>query len=182
MQTVSDYDLIKQFLNGDEAAFNELFRRYQNKIYWHARRMLGNHLDADEITQQVIIVLYEKLSSFKFESSFYTWVFRITHNLTLNYIRKRKLKSMLSFDSDSIRNLKTDEDIIRNTEDKEQLKRLNEILNELPTKQKEVFLLRRFEGLNYEEIAKITGKSVGALKANYFHALKKITERLEIEE
>ncbi len=181
MQAVSDYDLIKKFLEGNESAFNELLKRYQSKIYWHARRMLGNHFDADEITQQVIIVLYKKLKTFEFKSSFYTWVFRITHNQALNYIKKMKLKSFLPIDSDSAKNLRTNEDVVKNTEDKESLERLNEILKELPVKQREVFLLRRFEELSYEEIAEITGKSVGALKANYFHAIKKITEKMNVE-
>ncbi len=181
MKTVSDNELIRKYLNGNEAAFNELLKRYQNKIYWHARRLLGDHYDADEITQQVIIVLYKKLKSFKFNSAFYTWVYKITHNLALNYIRKMKIKSFLSIESDSLKSLRTNEDIVRHTEDKESLERLNKILKTLPVKQREVFLLRRFEGLNYEEISEITGKSIGTLKANYFHALQKITERMKIE-
>ncbi len=65
----SDYDLIKEFIGGSEIAFNVLARRYQEKIYWHARRMTGNHLDADDIVQQVLLVMFNKLKTFKFQSS-----------------------------------------------------------------------------------------------------------------
>ena len=65
-----DFELIHKFIGGDETAFNELARKYQTKIYWHARRMVGNHMDADEVTQEVLLVLYKKLGSFKFNSSF----------------------------------------------------------------------------------------------------------------
>jgi RNA polymerase sigma-70 factor (ECF subfamily) len=68
MKELKDFELINKFLNGSEAAFNELVRRYRTQIYWHARRMLGNHLDADEVTQEVLIVLYNKLNTFNFNS------------------------------------------------------------------------------------------------------------------
>jgi len=68
-QNNQDYELVKKFLEGDESSFNLLVRKYQQKIYWHARRMTGNHLDSDEIVQEVLIVLYRKLNTFKFNSS-----------------------------------------------------------------------------------------------------------------
>jgi len=90
MSSNTDFELVKKYLDGDERAFNEIVRKYSEKIYWHARRMLGNHLDADEITQEVIIVLYKKLKTFNFNSSLYTWIYRITSNLCINYINKNK--------------------------------------------------------------------------------------------
>ena len=174
-----DHELVNSFVKGDERAFNELVRRHQQSIYWHARRMVGNHLDADEIAQQVIIVLYKKLSTFKFNSSLKTWIYKITQTRCLNLLKRRKVKRFLNIDSESSQKIKSREDIILLTEDKDLITRINKYLEELPLKQREVFVLRHFEELNYEEISKITGKSIGGLKANYFHASKKIFGKLE---
>ena len=86
----NDQELVTKFLAGDETAFNRLVIRYQEKIYWHARRMTGNHLDADDIVQQVLIVMYKKLNTFKFESSLYTWIYKITSTRSLNLIKNNK--------------------------------------------------------------------------------------------
>lgn len=174
--------LVKKFVEGDERAFNDLVKMHQQKIYWHARRMVGNHLDADEIAQQVIIVLYKKLSTFKFNSSLKTWIYKITQTRCLNLLKRRKVRRFLNLDDENIEILKNSEDIILMVEDKDKIERLNKFLDELPIKQREVFVLRHFEELNYEEISKITGKSVGGLKANYFHASKKIFGKLYNEQ
>lgn len=175
---MNDKELIEKFKDGSRYAFEELIKKYQKTVYWHARRMTGNHFDADEITQQVLLTIYSKLETFKFESEFSTWVYRITVNKTINYLRKEKIKKFLSLDS-VIK--KDNRDIVKNFEDKEKLNRLNEVLTEIPEKQREVFILRHFDELTYEEISKITGKTVGALKSNYFHAIKKITNRINNE-
>jgi RNA polymerase sigma factor (sigma-70 family) len=177
----SDLELVKKYLAGDEQAFNEIVRKYKEKIYWHARRMLGNHLDADEITQEVIIVLYKKLKTFNFQSSLYTWIFKITSNLSINYINKRKIKKFFSFDDSPQSKLIEKSDIVKNYEDKEKLEILENALMTIPPKQREVFVLRHFEGLSYQEISEVTGKKVGTLKANYFHALNKILEKTKNE-
>ncbi len=170
----SDFILVKEFLGGHEEAFNKIVHKYQKKIYWHARRMLGNHMDADEITQDVLIVLYKKLNTFKFNSSLFTWIYRITSTRCLNAIKKKNLKRMFSLDNESYKNVSDNFDIVKSIEDKEELDLLNLQLKKLPVKQREVFIFRRFDELSYEEISKITSKSIGALKANYHLALKKI--------
>ena len=172
----TDFDLVRRFLEGDESSFNQLARKYQAKIYWHARRMTGNHLDADEIVQEVLIVMYDKLKNFNFQSSLFTWIYRITITRSINYIKKLKLRRFVSFDSQENHGLSTDEDLVKNIEDKEKLKRLDTVLQKLPEKQREIFLLRHYDELSYEEIAQITGKSVGGLKANYFHAFEKVVK------
>jgi len=172
----SDFDLVRRFLNGDEISFNEIVRRYQAKIYWHARRMTGNHFDADEIVQEVLEVIFNKLNGFNFNSSLFTWIYRITITRSINYIKKQKLRRLISFDSEENFQLSTGEDIVKSIEDKEKLNKLNEVLKRLPEKQREVFVLRHFDELSYEEIAELTGKSVGGLKANYFHAFEKVSK------
>ena len=174
----SDYDLIKEFIDGSESAFNTLARRYQEKVYWHARRMTGNHLDADEIVQQVLLVMFDKLKTFKFQSSLYTWIFRITSTRSLNLIKKRQMQRLIPLDQVS-KTAEAKNDIFTQLDEKEKFEQMQKYLVEIPAKQREVFLLRNFEGLSYEEIAKITGRSVGTLKANYHHAFKKIKELMQ---
>lgn len=171
----NDFELIKSFLNGDESSFNRLAVKYQEKIYWHARRMTGNHLDADEIVQEVLIVLYNKLKTFEFKSSLYTWIYTITNTRSINYLKKKSLRNFFSLDD--ITNKKFEQkDVIDNLESKQKVDKIEKALQKLPVKQREVFIMRNFDELSYEEISQITGKSVGALKANHFHALNKIKE------
>lgn len=182
MDFVEDKDLVKEFLNGNETAFRKIVDRYSKKIYWHARGMLNNHFDADEVTQEVIIVLYEKMHTFHFNSALYTWIYRITSTRTLNFIRKKKIKELFSISDEKYDNLKSESDILNNFEHKDEIERIEKALQKLPIKQREVFIMKSFEEMSYKEISEITGKSVGGLKANYFHALKKITELLNEKE
>lgn len=177
---IDDKELIDEFISGNKAAFNKIAAKYQNRIYWHARKMVGNHEDADEIMQEVLIVLYKKLPTFNFSSSLFTWIYTIVSRRSINLINRRRVKNFFSISNDEVE-VKTNYDLLKNVEDKEKLEKLDKILQSLPVKQREVFIMRNFDELSYEEISKITGKSVGGLKANYFHALKKITERFENE-
>lgn len=178
---VEDKRLVKEFLDGNDRAFKTIVDKYSRRIYWHAYGMLNDHFDADEVTQTVLLILYKKLSTFKFDSLLYTWIYKITTTRSLNYIRKKKLKSFFSIDSDNIKELHSNENIVFNIETSEKLEKINDLLKTLPPKQREVFIMKNFEGMTYEEISKITGKSVGGLKANYFHALKKIKEKYDEE-
>jgi RNA polymerase sigma-70 factor (ECF subfamily) len=177
MVSDNDFDLIKKFLAGDESAFNLIVKKYQKRIYWHARQMLGNHLDADEVTQEVLIVIYKKLGSFNYNSSLFTWIYRIINTRSLNQIRRRKIKNFFSLDDDeSSFELASKEDIVEDIANREKLHMVNKALEKLPPKQKQIFIMRNYEELSYDEISKITGITVGGLKANYFHALRKVLE------
>jgi RNA polymerase sigma-70 factor (ECF subfamily) len=177
-----DYELIKDFLSGNEQSFNLLARKYQERIYWHARRMLGDHDDAHEIVQQVLLVMYNKLNTFNFSSALYTWIYKITATRSLNLIKKRKLKSLFTFSAnESVENYGY-ENIIEDIEAKESFIKMENHLNSLPIKQRQVFVMRNFDDLSYEEISNVTGKSIGALKANYFHAFRKMKELMEKDE
>lgn len=177
----NDFELIKSFINGDESAFNRLAVKYQEKIYWHARRMTGNHLDADEIVQEVLIVLYNKLKTFEFKSAIYTWIYTITNTRSINYLKRKSLRSFFSLDE--ITNKKFDQnDVIDDIESKQKIKNIENAMQKLPVKQREVFIMRNFDELSYEEISQITGKSIGTLKANHFHALNKIKEMVKYDE
>jgi len=172
----NDFDLIKRFLSGEEVAFNLIVKKYQKKIYWHARQMMGNHLDADEVTQEVLVVIFNKLKNFNFNSSLYTWIYKIVTTRSLNQIRKKQIKRFFSIDDNDGDELQDKHDIVEELDSKEKLEKVKKVLQKIPPKQRQIFIMRNFEDLSYEEISEITGKSVGGLKANYFHALKKVLE------
>ncbi|MFA8343092.1 MAG: RNA polymerase sigma factor [Rhodothermaceae bacterium] len=179
MTKTEEFEIIKAFIQGDESAFNKIVRKYQQQIYWQVRRMLGSHLDADEVTQEVLIVLYKKLNTFKFNSALSTWIYKITSTRTLNYIRKQKLRQFIGIEDENVAQISNGNDIVKSAEDKEKLEILENVLQKLPVKQREVFIYRKFDSLTYEEISEITGKSVGGLKASYFNAIKKVSELMD---
>jgi RNA polymerase sigma-70 factor (ECF subfamily) len=173
--SITDSELIKSFVEGNESAFNRFVLRYQDKIYWHARRLVGNHLDADEIVQEVLVVLYRKLKTFEFKSSVYTWIYTITYTRSLNYLKKKKIKNFLSLSE--INNYEDElNNVVDDLEKRQKLEQIEKALLRLPIKQREVFVMRNYEEMTYDEISQITGKSVGALKSNYFHAINKLKE------
>ena len=177
-----DRRLVKEFLDGDERAFKKIADKYSRRIYWHAYSMLNDHFDTDEVTQTVLLIIYKKLSTFNFNSSLYTWIYKITATRSLNYIKKKKLKKFFSIDSENIQGLVSKNNILSNIETSEKIDKIENLLQTLPIKQREVFIYRNFEGMTYEEISEITGKSIGGLKANYFHALSKLKETYNEED
>jgi RNA polymerase sigma-70 factor (ECF subfamily) len=177
-----ELELVERFHAGDEKAFNILTLRYQEKIYWVVRRMIPDHDEADDIVQDVFIRAYHSLKTFKGESSVYTWLYRIAVNLSLNEIRRKKIRKTFSLDEATTEQHSTDDDTpMEAMERSEQSMMIRKAIDRLPEQQKKVFVLRYYEELPYEEIAKIVKTSVGGLKANYFHAVKKIGEYLKHE-
>jgi RNA polymerase sigma-70 factor (ECF subfamily) len=141
--------------------------------------MLGDHDDAHEIVQQVLLVIHSKLKTFNFSSALYTWIYKITTTRSLNLLKKKKLKRIFNLSSDEIAENYGYENIIENIEAKERFLRMEKHLKSLPVKQRQVFVMRNYDEFSYEEISNITGKSIGALKANYFHAFRKMKELME---
>ncbi len=174
MTPSTDLELVEEFRQGQVEGFNELVRRYQQKVYWIARRIVGSHEDADDVVQDVFVRVYNGLHSFRSDSGFYTWIYRITVNVALNSVRARKVKMFFHLD-----------DIVEQPHDEgarpddhvelhEYQQALERAIERLPAKQKLVFTMRYVDEMPYEEIAKVLHRSVGGLKANYFHALKKV--------
>jgi RNA polymerase sigma factor (sigma-70 family) len=176
MSDRSDEELLRQYQHGNENAFNELVLRYQEKVYWVARRFTGSHDNADDITQEVFCKVYESLKEFRGDSSLYTWLYRVTVNASLNFLRRQKVREFLHidemFDIESPEGESPDS-IVERTE---QQSLIEQAVALLPEKQKAVFVMRYYEELPYEEIATMLKTSVGGLKANYFHAIRKIGE------
>jgi RNA polymerase sigma-70 factor (ECF subfamily) len=176
MTNRSDLELLELFQSGDESAFNHLVLRYREKVYWVARRFVNDHEGADDVTQDVFCKAYESLRDFRSESSLYTWLYRITVNISLNNLRRQKLREFFRIDEIFEVEDKSAVSPAAAIEKNEERRLIEEAMRRLPEKQKSVFVLRYYEELPYEEISKILKTSVGGLKANYFHAVKKIQE------
>jgi RNA polymerase sigma factor (sigma-70 family) len=175
MTEYTDNELIKLFRNADKKhfAFNILVRKYQEKVYYFVRRMVVNHDDADDVVQNIFIKVWNNLDSFREDAKFFTWLYRIAVNESLSLIKSRQLRSLISLSSPEASMLKAvrDDHYFDGTEIQ---KRLREAIVKLPNKQQIVFNMRYYDDLNYEEMSEILGTSVGALKASYHFAVKKI--------
>jgi len=177
MTAGEDRELVARFKAGDQAAFNQLVRLYQKKVYAVAFRMVRDEDEAKDLTQEVFVKMYKALTDFRGKASVFTWAYRATVNLAINQIRRKKIISWVPL-------LEAEE---KPEEPKEGLgdmesARLKQAIagavKKLPPKQRAIFILRHYDELSNEEIAQIVGKSVGAVKANYFQALQKMKKYL----
>lgn len=175
---LDDVTILQQFAVPElkEKAFTALVHKYQERLYWHIRRLVINHTDADDVLQNMFIKVWNGLANFREESKLYTWLYRIATNESLTFLEQQKKKSAAaSFNEmeESLSNkIKAEENFDANRiEWKLQL-----AINTLPEKQKLVFNLRYFDEMSYDEMSKILDTSEGALKASYHHAAKKIEE------
>jgi RNA polymerase sigma-70 factor (ECF subfamily) len=170
--------LIERFLNGEQRSFNLLVERYRERIYLLIWRMVRNREDALDLSQEVFVKAYKNLKSFRHESNFYTWLYRIAVNLSLNFARREKFKSFLSLShlSDRITSNSSPSDDI----ERHQLSGvIDRAVMKLPEKQRAVFILRHYEEMSVREVAELLGKSEGTIKANYYQAIKKLQESLK---
>ena len=157
-----------------EEAFRLLLKKYQQKIYWHVRRMVIDHDDADDVVQDIFIKVWRNLEKFREDSQLYTWLYRIATNECITFLNKKKQKQSVSLDDESSAYLADSlADGSYFNGDKAQMK-LQQALLILPDKQRLVFNMKYFEDMKYEEISDVLGTSVGALKASYHLAVKKI--------
>jgi RNA polymerase sigma-70 factor (ECF subfamily) len=176
---LEDKELLEKFNNPDSKnyAFNLLVRKYQQKIYWHIRKMVIDHEDTNDLTQETFMKAWNSLHIFRGDSQLYTWLYRIATNECLNFLNKKRHKFFLPIgDVQGELSAKLDKsDLI--TGDEIQLK-LQKALLKLPDKQRLVFNMKYFDEMKYEDISAVLGTSVGALKASYHLAVKKIEEYL----
>lgn len=176
---MTDREILDLYFSGKhEQAFNHIVENYTERIYWHLRRFLCCHEDANDLLQEVFIKIWAALPSFRGDAQLFTWIYRIATNEALNQLRKQRFKALVSLDSETaILERKIDDDpyFDGNIMQRE----LHKAIQRLPQKQRIVFNLRYFEELKYEDISEITGTSVGALKASYHHAYNKIKGELE---
>ncbi len=163
--------------NTQNEAFKELVDLYKERLYWHIRKIVISHDDADDVLQNTFIKVFKNIGKFNGKSKLFSWMYRIATNESITHINKKAI--MYKIDSDEIRKQMVDnlESDIYFEGDEIQLK-LQQALSTLPQKQLLVFNMKYFEELKYKEISEILGTSVGALKASYHHAKKKIENYL----
>lgn len=171
----SDHKILElcQQPNTSNYGFNLLVRKYQERTYMHIRRLVINHADADDIVQDTFVKVWKNLNNFRSESNLYTWIYRIATNEALTFLKKKKRKYLFTssdYNSTLAKNL--EDDNYYNGDEIQLL--LQKALLTLPDKQRLVFNMKYYDELKYEEISGILGTSVGALKASYHIAAKKI--------
>jgi len=176
---LEDKELLLKIRNPETRnyGFNLLVREYQKRVYWHARKMVIDHDDADDITQEVFIKIHKSIEGFREDAQLYTWIYRIATNECLTFLQRKKRRFFLPIgDVEGELSAKLDS-CSHISGDEIQLK-LQKALLKLPDKQRLVFNMKYFDDMPYEQIADITRTSVGALKASYHHAVKKIEDFL----
>jgi RNA polymerase sigma-70 factor (ECF subfamily) len=176
-QFLEDKELLLQFIDPatKERGFTAIIKKYQEKLYWHIRRMVVEHEDANDILQNMFIKVWKGLENFREDSQLYTWMYRIATNECLSFLeqqKKRKTVSLSNEETGLSNQLKADKNFdINKAEWKLQL-----AMQQLPEKQKAVFNLRYYDEMPYEEMSRVLETSEGALKASYHHAVKKIED------
>lgn len=176
-EAASDAELLIQFREPatKERAYTSLIKKYQEKLYWHIRRMVVDHDDANDVLQNVFIRVWKGLENFREDSQLYTWLYRIATNESLTFLEQQKKRSSVSLsdeDSGLSDRVKADEHF-----DSNKLEwKLQLAIQHLPEKQRVVFSLRYYDEMPYEQMSRVLDTSEGALKASYHHAAKKIED------
>ena len=158
-----------------DRAFQELVLKYQERLYWHIRKIVLNHDDADDVLQNTFLKVWRNIGQFREESSLFTWLYRIATNESLTFINSRKRHTLISMNDVSYYlkdRLESDEFF----EGSDIQKKLQSAIVTLPEKQRLVFNMRYFGEIPYQEMSEILNTSVGALKASYHHAVKKVED------
>lgn len=176
MQYADDKQILIMISSSEkrEEGFKHLVGKYKEKLYWHIRRMVDDHEDADDVLQNTFVKVVKSIDRFQQQSALYTWLYRIATNEALNLIQSRKNKGTESVDL-----LVNVAGVMTDFDENSALFHLKNAIGSLPDKQKIVFNLRYYDEMSYQEISDVTGTSVGALKASYHHAVKKIEEHLK---
>ena len=175
--TSQDSELLAQFRDPatKESAYTAIIRKYQEKLYWHVRRMVVDHDDANDILQNVFIRVWNALENFREDSQLYTWLYRIATNECLTFLKQQKKRASVSLsdvESGLSNKVKADKYFDANKLEW----KLQVAIQQLPEKQRLVFTLRYYDEMPYEEMSKVLDTSEGALKASYHHAVKKIED------
>ncbi|MDD2255666.1 MAG: sigma-70 family RNA polymerase sigma factor [Bacteroidales bacterium] len=174
---MDDATLINAFLQGDSTAFTELVHRYQDKVFRIAMGYLHNQEEAEDLSQEIFIVVYQSLHQYKGEAAFSTWLYRVSINTTLQHLRKIKRRTLfLRFlgKEEEGADLVSNEDPEKDLLNKEAQKRVKSILNRLPINQRTAFILKQYESLSQKEIARIMKISEGAVEALLQRAKKNL--------
>jgi len=171
---LSDQEIVAQIKSGKDAnkAFRDLIEKYQERLYWHIRRMVVNHDDTDDVLQNVFVKTWKGLANFREDSNLYTWLYRIATNESITFINKKKKENNIPIDDESYHLHAGQADYLMGCDEIQE--KLEKALLTLPEKQRAVFHMKYYEDMKYTQISEAVGTSVGALKASYHIAVKKI--------
>jgi RNA polymerase sigma factor (sigma-70 family) len=174
----SDTELLQQFKQpaSKERAFTAILKKYQEKLYWHIRRMVVEHEDANDVLQNMFVKAWKGLDNFREDSQLYTWMYRIATNESLTFLEQKKRRSNVSLDDENAVGMSNSVKADADFDGQKAEWKLQLAIQQLPEKQKAVFNLRYFEEMPYAEMSEVLETSEGALKASYHHAVKKIEE------
>lgn len=179
MEGYSDKELLTQFRDPSSRnyAFNLLVKQYQKKIYWHIRRIVIDHDDANDVVQNVFIKVWRGLDNFKEDSKLYTWLYRIATNESITFLKQKRGSAFVPFDdvANQLSASLADDPYFKGDAIQ---RKLQQAILTLPEKQRIVFNMKYFDEMKYDDMSEVLGTSVGALKASYHHAVKKIEEFL----
>jgi RNA polymerase sigma-70 factor (ECF subfamily) len=189
LDTIPDSDLVGRCQAGDTRAFDILVTRYRNKVYAMTYNLVHNETEAWDLTQEAFIKAWRAISSFKSDSAFYTWLFRITHNVCYDWLRRKKIRAEgMEFDDSRgspgvaagaetlPRSAPAPDTALKNAELGH---RIHDAIQTLSAEHQQCILLREVEGLSYEEIASATGCTIGTVMSRLFYARKKLQEQLK---
>ncbi len=183
MSVITDRQIIQNFKDPEkrETAFSGLVATYQERLYWHCRKIVINHEDADDALQNTFIKVWKSLAKFRADSGLYTWLYKIATNESLSILKQKKkflkhtsIDEYIQTQSDSL----TSDGYFNG--DEAEIKLQKAVLS-LPEKQRLVFNMKYYDDMKYKEISEILLTSVGALKASYHHAVKKIEIYMKID-
>lgn len=173
---ITDEEILAQFKHPEskEKAFRNLLSNYQERLYYHVRRYVHHHEDANDVLQNTFIKIWNAIDNFRGESALYTWLYRIASNEAITYVNKLRKHTIVDIEQTAAQYRGGTDGLEAN----EMTAKLQRAIDTLPDKQKQVFIMRYYDEMPYEQISTIVETSVGALKASYHHAVKKIEEFL----
>ena len=181
-EITSDAELVNEFRQGRETSFDAIVRRYQDRIFRFLVHMVGDTDEAADLAQETFVKAYRSLHRFRGRSSLYTWLYRIALNTSLNYLRKKKLRNRwtLGFEVETctenrpLHHWDPESELMM----KQQLAAVQAAIQDLPPRQRSIFVMRHFDDLSHGAIAEVVGTSEGAVRAGYFHAVRKLRAAL----
>ncbi len=183
MQEYGDNEILEMFTSKKDSnkAFRLLVDKYNERLYWHIRKIVLSHDDADDVLQNTFVKVWKGLSNFRYDAELFTWMYRIATNESITFLNNKKKMAFTTGDDIEdilLKSLESDSYFEGNKIEKE----LQVAILKLPERQRIVFNMKYFDDMKYDEIANILEVSVGALKASYHHAVKKIKEVLKLLE
>ena len=181
MQYQTDAEILGMIRKDEsrDQGFNLLIVKYQQRVYVLVRRLVYIHSDADDITQEIFIKVYEKIDQFREESGLFTWIYRIAINEALTFLKKKKRRALMFTEASQDLAGTLNEDPLFDGDELQ--RKLIEAVDKLPPRQKIVFNMKYFEEMKYKEISRVLDLSVGALKTSYHHAVRKITKYVTLD-